>query len=49
MELLPASLDDYDRIALNAGAPVSLGWADDAAAIIQTWFGGQDWRMPFST
>ena len=29
-------------VVLNAGAPVSLGWADDAAAIIQTWFGGQE-------
>ena len=29
-------------VVVNTGAPVTLGWADDAAAIIQTWFGGQE-------
>ena len=29
-------------VVVNSGAPVSLGWADNAAAILQTWFGGQE-------
>ena len=29
-------------VVVNSGSPVSLGWADGAAAILQTWFGGQE-------
>jgi len=29
-------------VVLNTGAPVSMDWAGDAAAVIQAWFGGQE-------
>jgi beta-glucosidase len=29
-------------VVVNAGSPVSLGWAEHAAAIVQTFFGGQE-------
>ncbi len=29
-------------VVVNSGAPVSMPWADDAPAIIQSWFGGQE-------
>ena len=29
-------------IVLNTGAPVTLPWAADAPAIVQSWFGGQE-------
>jgi beta-glucosidase len=29
-------------VVLNTGAPVTLPWADDAAAVVQMWFGGQE-------
>jgi beta-glucosidase len=29
-------------VVVNSGAPVSLDWAGGAAAILQTWFGGQE-------
>lgn len=29
-------------VAVNAGAPVQLDWADEAAALLQVWFGGQE-------
>ncbi|HEX7133163.1 MAG TPA: glycoside hydrolase family 3 C-terminal domain-containing protein, partial [Iamia sp.] len=28
-------------VVVNAGAPVTMGWVDDAAAVLQVWFGGQ--------
>ncbi|MBN9140544.1 MAG: glycoside hydrolase family 3 C-terminal domain-containing protein [Micrococcales bacterium] len=30
-------------VVVNAGSPVELPWADDAAAILLTWFGGQEY------
>src|SRR6266536_1654534 len=29
-------------IAVNAGSPVTMDWADDAAALLQVWFPGQE-------
>jgi beta-glucosidase len=29
-------------VVVNTGAPVTMDWADDAAAIVQAWFGGQE-------
>ncbi|MEI7593015.1 MAG: glycoside hydrolase family 3 C-terminal domain-containing protein [Actinomycetes bacterium] len=29
-------------VVLNTGAPVMVPWADDAAALLQMWFGGQE-------
>ena len=29
-------------VVVNAGAPVQLDWADDAAAVLNAWFGGQE-------
>jgi beta-glucosidase len=29
-------------VVLNTGAPVTVDWADDAAALLQMWFGGQE-------
>ncbi len=29
-------------VVVNAGAPVTMGWAPEAAAVLQTWFGGQE-------
>ncbi|MDT7537887.1 MAG: beta-glucosidase [Actinomycetota bacterium] len=29
-------------VVVNSGAPVQLDWADDAAAVLQAWFGGQE-------
>jgi beta-glucosidase len=29
-------------VVLNTGAPVTLDWADDAPALLQMWFGGQE-------
>ena len=28
-------------VVVNAGAPVDLPWADDVAAVLQCWFGGE--------
>lgn len=28
-------------VVVNAGAPVTMGWVDDVAAVAQVWFGGQ--------
>lgn len=28
-------------VVVNAGAPVTMGWVDDVAAVVQLWFGGQ--------
>jgi beta-glucosidase len=43
-ELVRRVLSAHPRsvVVVNSGAPVSLGWADDAAAVIQSWFGGQE-------
>src|SRR5581483_2940277 len=29
-------------VVVNAGAPVAMGWADQVAAVVQCWFGGQE-------
>jgi beta-glucosidase len=29
-------------VVVNAGSPVTMGWAPDARALLQTWFGGQE-------
>jgi beta-glucosidase len=29
-------------VVVNAGAPIDLSWADDVAAVLQCWFGGQE-------
>lgn len=29
-------------VVVNTGAPVTMDWADDAPAIVQAWFGGQE-------
>jgi beta-glucosidase len=29
-------------VVVNTGAPVEMPWADDAAAVLQMWFGGQE-------
>ena len=43
-ELISRVTEAHPRCAVvvNAGSPVSLGWADHAAAILQTFFGGQE-------
>jgi beta-glucosidase len=30
-------------VVVNAGAPVSMPWADEAGALLQTWFAGQEY------
>ena len=34
-------------VVVNAGAPIDLPWADEVAAVLQVWFGGQemDWAI----
>jgi beta-glucosidase len=49
---LPGRQDDLVRrvvavnprtvVVVNAGAPLELAWADDAAAVLQCWFGGEE-------
>jgi beta-glucosidase len=49
---LPADQDDLVRrvaaanphtiVVVNTGAPVTMPWADDVAAVLQVWFGGQE-------
>ena len=29
-------------VVVNTGAPVTMAWADDARAVLQAWFGGQE-------
>ena len=29
-------------MVVNTGSPVTMSWADDAPAILQSWFGGQE-------
>ena len=29
-------------VVVNAGAPIDLSWADDVAAVLQCWFGGEE-------
>ncbi len=37
-----AAVNDHTVVVVNAGAPVDMGWADDVAAVLQCWFGGQE-------
>ncbi len=37
-----ASVNDRTVVVVNAGAPVDMSWADDVAAVLQCWFGGQE-------
>ena len=49
---LPADQDELVRrvaeanpqtvVVVNTGAPVAMPWADDVAAVVQAWFGGQE-------
>jgi len=43
-ELVRRVLSAHPRavVVVNSGAPVTLGWADSAAAVIQAFFGGQE-------
>lgn len=43
-ELVTRVIDANPRtvVVVNSGAPYSLPWSDRAAAILQTWFGGQE-------
>jgi beta-glucosidase len=38
--VLAANLDTV--VVVNSGAPVTMDWADDARAVLQVWFGGQE-------
>jgi beta-glucosidase len=37
-----AAANDRTVVVVNAGAPVAMSWADDVAAVLQCWFGGQE-------
>lgn len=37
-----AAVNPNTVVVVNTGAPVSMPWADDVAAILQVWFGGQE-------
>ena len=37
-----AAVNDRTVVVVNAGSPVDMGWADDVAAVLQCWFGGQE-------
>jgi beta-glucosidase len=37
-----AAVNDRTVVVVNAAAPVDMGWADDVAAVVQCWFGGQE-------
>jgi beta-glucosidase len=37
-----AAANRHTVVVVNAGAPVAMPWVDDVAAVIQTWFGGQE-------
>ena len=43
-ELITRVLRAHPRciVVVNSGSPVTLSWADQASAIVQTWFGGQE-------
>ena len=36
-----AAANPQTVVVVNAGAPVDLPWADDVAAVLQCWFGGE--------
>ncbi len=37
-----AAANDRTIVVVNAAAPVDMSWANDVAAVIQCWFGGQE-------
>jgi beta-glucosidase len=37
-----AAVNDRVVVVVNAGAPVDLSWADQVAAVLQCWFGGEE-------
>jgi beta-glucosidase len=37
-----AAVNPRTVVVVNAGAPVDLSWAGEVAAVVQTWFGGQE-------
>jgi beta-glucosidase len=37
-----AAVNSRTVVVVNAGAPVDMEWADDVAAVLQCWFGGQE-------
>ncbi len=37
-----AAVNDHTVVVVNAGSPVDMPWADDVAAVLQSWFGGQE-------
>jgi beta-glucosidase len=37
-----AAVNERTVVVVNAGSPVDLSWADDVAAVLQCWFGGQE-------
>jgi beta-glucosidase len=37
-----AAVNPRTVVVVNAGAPVDLPWADDVAAVLQCWFGGEE-------
>jgi beta-glucosidase len=37
-----AAANDRTVVVVNAGAPITMPWADDVASVLQCWFGGQE-------
>jgi beta-glucosidase len=37
-----AAVNERTVVVVNAGAPIEMDWADDVAAVLQCWFGGQE-------
>ena len=37
-----AAANAHAVVVVNAGSPVDMAWADDVAAVLQCWFGGQE-------
>ena len=37
-----AAVNPNTIVVLNVGSPVAMPWADDVAAIVQSWYGGQE-------
>jgi beta-glucosidase len=37
-----AAVNERTVVVVNAGSPVDMPWADDVAAVLQCWFGGQE-------
>jgi beta-glucosidase len=35
------AVNDRTVVVVNAGAPITMAWADDVASVLQCWFGGQ--------